>query len=122
MFSLGGFGTFDMQTVKGVFGGNGVGEIVFLASNPATGTRVTTVDLSAVAGPTQVWANGSTLSETITGSVGATDTLLGGFAADRITAKGTGQGPARTSSGVAAAPTPRRAWPAGSSTLSAPCS
>jgi hypothetical protein len=92
IFGNGTFGTHAIQTIIGVSGGVGVSETVWLVNDPAIATGVRKIDLSAVEGPTTVYGTASSLALTITGGVGATNTLFGGFAADTIVAKGTGPG------------------------------
>jgi len=96
VFQLGGFGTLAMRTIIGKSGGVGAGVTVWLVNDPALGTGVTRVDLGEVNGNTTVYANGSTLRETIVGGTGVgfgnINTLFGGLAADTITAMGTAVG------------------------------
>jgi len=96
VFQLGGFGTHNVQHILGVSGGF-ASQTIWLVNDPALGTGVTKVDLTDVDGDTIVYANGSTLRETIIGGKGElvggnTNTLFGGFAADTITAMGTAVG------------------------------
>ena len=93
VFQLGGYGTLNMHTIIGKSGG-AASQTIWLVNDPALGTRTTTVDLTDVDGNTIVYANGSTLRETITGGRGDlpggnTNVLFGGFAADTIKAMGT---------------------------------
>lgn len=85
-------GGYDDVTVVGKSGGVGVGETVWLVHDPAITTGVISVDLRAVEGPTAVYNMGGMQSLSIIGGVGATNTLIGGAAADTIAAKGTGPG------------------------------
>jgi hypothetical protein len=100
VYNLNGFGTFNMQTIQGKFGGFNVGETVWLVNNnPATGTNVSTVDLTddtapngGVHGNAAVFATSSTIGMTIKAGGGGTNNLQGGKAADTIISSGQGTG------------------------------
>jgi len=92
VFGNGTFGVHDMQRIVGISGGVSAAQTIWLVNDPAIATRVQTIDLAAVEGPTTVYGIGSSLALTISGGKGTTNDLQGGFAADTIVAMGTGPG------------------------------
>ncbi|MFO1159538.1 MAG: DUF4214 domain-containing protein [Reyranellaceae bacterium] len=88
---LAGTGTNNVQTINGLSNA-GAPLTIFLANDPALGSKVATIDLGKVNGDTTLWGQASTTSLTITGGTGSQagglSTLIGGSAADTITAQG----------------------------------
>ena len=91
LFGNGTFGVNNMQKVVGVDNG-GADLTVFLVNAPNLGTQVNSINLSNVVGNTTVWGQASTTHLDIIGGSGQFSTLIGGSAADTITARAYGNG------------------------------